>query len=181
VKSDSDFNEAFATSVGQEGARRWLAGQDDSEALQRYEAAIRRNDQFTRLALAARDKLELLYGDSPGSEATMPSSALKAEKTRILSQLYRDYENLKQQWGGYDGYDAWFDGGVNNAKLNSVATYYDLVPAFERLLAENDNDLERFYRAVKALSKLPKKQRHQRLNQRFESEAQEPQDQAPPL
>jgi len=52
---------------------------------------------------------------------------------------------------------------VNNARLNSVATYYDLVPAFERLLSACGGNLERFYQAVKGLSKLPKPERRVRL------------------
>jgi predicted aminopeptidase len=40
-----------------------------------------------------------------------------------------------------------------------VATYYDLVPAFQQLLQENNGDLERFYKQVRSLSKLPKDER----------------------
>lgn len=163
VKSDSDFNEAFATCVGQEGARRWLAKQGDATALQRYEAAIHRNNEFTRLTLAARDKLELLYEDHTAGGGPVDSSELRSKKARIFAELRRDHAALKQQWGGHSEYDAWFAEGLNNAKLNSVATYYDLVPAFERLLAENDGDLKQFHAAVKALSKLPRKERHRRL------------------
>ncbi len=77
--------------------------------------------------------------------------------------MSRDYEKVKADWGGYPGYDAWFAHGVNNARLNSVATYYDLVPAFERLLQANGGDLEQFYNAAKKLAKLPKAERKRRL------------------
>jgi predicted aminopeptidase len=56
-------------------------------------------------------------------------------------------------------YDVWFAGPVNNAQLNSVAAYYDLVPGFERLLEQNDGDLEKFYQAARPLAKGSRKQR----------------------
>ena len=48
-----------------------------------------------------------------------------------------------------------------------MAAYYDLVPGFEKLLAQNGGDLEKFYSAAERLSQLPKKQRHQELTALF--------------
>ena len=53
--------------------------------------------------------------------------------------------------------------GLNNARLASVATYYDCVPGFRRLLEEQDGDLPRFYAAVRELAQLPRAARHARL------------------
>jgi predicted aminopeptidase len=172
ASGDTDFNEAFATAAGQEGARRWLRAKGDAATLEKYLTALQRNDQFVQLVAAARKKLEALYGDkrTPDGEikATkqpreVPSEQLRQGKQRILDELRHDYEKFKAGWGGYTGYDEWFAGSLNNAQLNSVATYYDLVPAFERLLAANDGDPEKFYAAVKKLAKLPKAERHRQL------------------
>ena len=38
------------------------------------------------------------------------------------------------------------------AKLASIATYYECVPGFERLLADEDGDLPRFYAAARSLT-----------------------------
>jgi predicted aminopeptidase len=46
----------------------------------------------------------------------------------------------------------------NNARLASLATYYECVPGFRRLLTEQQHVLPRFYAAVKN-SKLPREQR----------------------
>jgi predicted aminopeptidase len=88
---------------------------------------------------------------------------LRQEKQEILNRLQREYAQLKAQWGGNTEYDEWFAGTVNNAQLNSVAAYYDLVPAFEHLLEQNGGDLEKFYQAAERLAKKPKAQRHLRL------------------
>lgn len=176
TSGDTDFNEAFATAVGQEGARRWLLSRGDTNVLTEYTLALRRNQDFVRLVAGARQKLELLYGDertvagkikAAKRPAAVSTDELARNKQRVLDELRRDYEQLKTNWGGYAGYDGWFAADLNNAKLNSVATYHDLLPAFERLLAAQDGDLQKFYAIVKELSRLPKTERHRRLMTRF--------------
>ena len=51
----------------------------------------------------------------------------------------------------------------NNARLNTLATYHDLVPGFERLLRENHGDVEAFYAAVEKLKPLGKEERRRVL------------------
>ena len=53
----------------------------------------------------------------------------------------------------------WFDRGLNNAHLASIATYFGCVPGFERLLAASGHDLPRFYAAVRELAAQPPAQR----------------------
>ena len=60
-------------------------------------------------------------------------------------------------------YDQWIKEGLNNARLASEANYYDCVPGFERLLADQGNDLPRFYAAAREMSKLPIAQRYAKL------------------
>ncbi len=63
ASGDTDFNEAFATTVGQEGARRWLRAKGDQVALEKYLAELRRTVQFARLIMDTRERLVMLYGD----------------------------------------------------------------------------------------------------------------------
>ena len=172
---DTDFNEAFATVVGEEGARRWLRAKGDTAALEQYQAALRRNAQFVRLVAAARQELEALYGDErmPGGEikaAKKPRSVapetLRQEKQRILDGLRRNYGMLAATRRGPAADEGWLTGSANNAQLNSLATYFDLVPAFERLLAASGGDLEQFYVAAERLAKLPRAERYRELEAR---------------
>src|SRR5262245_38593870 len=78
ASGDTDFNEAFATTVGQEGARRWLKGQNDASRYQAYLTETRRNNQFVNLVMSARAKLEKLYGD----ERTEDGKVKAARKDR---------------------------------------------------------------------------------------------------
>ena len=51
----------------------------------------------------------------------------------------------------------------NNAFLVSIAVYTELVPAFERLLAQKGGDLPAFYARVRELAREEKKAREQAL------------------
>ena len=88
---------------------------------------------------------------------------MRQQKQALLDRLRQEYSQLKAQWGGDTDYDEWFARPLNNAQLNSVAAYYDLVPGFERLLKLNGGDLEKFYEAADKLAHEPKAERHRRL------------------
>ncbi len=161
ASGDTEFNEAYATTVGQEGARRWLRGNGDMELLEKYNAAIGRDRQFVHLIMGTRERLAKLYGNANASRSR-PEDA-RREKQRIFDDLRRQYEELKTEWGGYSGYDNWFMQDLNNAKLNTVANYFDYLPGFQRLLQENDSDIQKFHAAAERLAKEPKDIRHQKL------------------
>jgi predicted aminopeptidase len=158
VKGDTVFNESFAVTVEEEGVRRWLERNGTPAERDAYAAARQRRADFVRLALLYREKLDAFYRE------TLPDEAKREGKRQRLAEMEADYRALKERsWGGFAGYDRWFEGGVNNAKLASVATYEELVPAFRALLARENGDLPRFYAAVKALGKLDKPERDRSL------------------
>ncbi len=182
ARGDTDFNEAFATVVGQEGARRWLQAQEDTNSYSQYLISLRRNGQFVRLIMNTRARLEKIYGDQRDPEGKLtaakhpPASApeLLAAKRKIFADLQTQYAALKAEWGGHDGYDRWFAREVNNAQLNTIANYYDYVPGFEALLALKSGDLEKFYAAVEELSKKSQDERHQWLRNLSEPQLKKP-------
>jgi predicted aminopeptidase len=172
ARGDTDFNEAFATTVGQEGARRWLRDKGDTNAFERYEAELQRNNDFVHLIMEARQQLETLYGDerneagkikASGKPRDIPPAQLRERKQAIFDALRNRYSQIKTQWDGNTEYDHFFSRQLNNAQLNSVAAYYDLVPGFMQLLKLNGDDLEKFYDAAEKLSKKPKIERQQWL------------------
>jgi predicted aminopeptidase len=81
-------------------------------------------------------------------------------KARIFDELRQTYANLKKdEWGGYSGYDRWFEQPLTNAHLAAVATYQQWVPAFTALLAQCDGDWDRFYAAARKIGDLPPAER----------------------
>lgn len=158
VSDDTTFNESFATTVEQEGLRRWMATNGNPLGYQAYVAQDRRRQQFLVLVKAYREKLSDLY-----RQAHMIPEERRLRKAALFEEMQGEYANLKAGWHGYSGYDNWFGPPLNNAKLNSVGTYYDLVPAFTRLLANQNGNLAAFYAECRTLAGLPKPERNRRL------------------
>ncbi|HUK00945.1 MAG TPA: aminopeptidase [Steroidobacteraceae bacterium] len=153
VRNDSAFNEAFATAVEEEGLRRWLIYQGQLDELTRFEAAQARDRRFTQLLLQGRAALTKLYATG------LPSPQMRARKHELLASLAAQIRTLEQHENVRSGYERWLAQGLNNAHLASVATYYDCIPGFERLLAEDRGELARFYADVRALARRPQAER----------------------
>ena len=153
VKDDSVFNESFAVTVEQEGARRWLAIHGAEADRAAYAQISRRRADFVKLIEGYRERLDTLY--KSGSDP----QAMRARKAELFREMRADYDKLKVSWGGFAGYDRWFSQEPNNALLASVVIYTKRVPAFQALLAREGGDLPRFYAAAKALARMSKPER----------------------
>lgn len=154
VNDDSPFNEAFAVTVETNGVRKWLRANGEAEGLRRYEAARKRREEFLALVSRAKDDLQQVY-DGPGTE--QEKRAAKAAAIERLRARYR--KTRDEKWDGYQGYDAWFEAPINNAKLAATSVYNDRVPAFEHLFKLCSGDYPRFYEAVRRIGALDENQR----------------------
>lgn len=156
VQDDSAFNESYARFVEQAGLRAYFsAGQvDPAEGA----AQRRREAQFTRLVLAARERLAVLYAQPLSPEA------MRARKAEEFAKLRSDYADLRdREWAGAKDYDSWFARELNNASLLPFGLYDQWVPAFERLFADAGEDWMAFHEASRALGSLPKRTRRARM------------------
>jgi predicted aminopeptidase len=158
VANDSEFNEAFATAVEQAGLERWLKLRGRESDLGRYKARRERQAQIIALFIAARAKLAALY------RLRLAPDAMRARKAEIFATLDGQIADLEKRLGIRTSYRN-TEKGLNNAYLASIATYYDCVPGFERLLASEGGDLPKFYGAVRELTKKPREERHKLLCQ----------------
>jgi len=157
VAGDSEFNEAFAVTVEETGLARWLEYTGRTAALNDYRRERMRDRAFNTLFASRRAELARLYG------AKLSPAVMRERKRMQFAALADEMRDLERRQGVHSGYENWIADGLNNAYLASVATYFDCVPGFERLLGEVDGDLPRFYAAVRALAREPRRQRHQRL------------------
>lgn len=157
VPGDSAFNESFATVVEQEGVRRWLMVKGDRQAHDEYLLEYRRHRQFIELITEYRTRFESVY-QSPEAD-----SIKRKRKTALFDQMTRDYEALKKQWNGRSRYDGWFMQPLNNAKLASVFTYQDWVPAFNAILSRNNGDLIQFYKECRRIAEKSEAERNEAL------------------
>lgn len=157
VDDDTTFNESFATAVERIGGARWLLRHATQAARDEYAALDARRADFRALTLRYRDALAALYATA------LPPETKRERKATLLAAMRAEHRQLKDtRWGGFAGYDRWFD-EANNASLGVLAAYFDLVPAFERLFDRAGGDLERFYAEVRTLAALPREQRRATL------------------
>ena len=157
INGDTGFNEAFADTVAIEGVERWLKHSNNPELVRKFRQKQDREDVFSGLVKRYRKKLDELY------RSQIPVTEKHMIKTRILQQMVNEYRRQRASWSDGITYDSWFATGVNNAKLNSVATYKEYVPGFKNLLHSVGNNLPSFYKVVEDLGKCTAKQRKQIL------------------
>lgn len=130
VPGDSSFNEAFATAVEEEGVARYAAEHADPAALAGWRARRQLRIAVTDAFIRARRDLATLY------RSDLPEETMREKKAERLAAVSEEVLALEKSSGRASGYRGWIDAGLNNAHLAAVATYYDRVPTFERLLRE---------------------------------------------
>ena len=157
LPGDTTFNESFATAVELEGVRRWLDGHATPDQRAAFEASQTRRLEFVELIARCRERLRAVY------QTGADPPAKRAAKARAFAELRTEYSKLKQTWGGFSGYDWWFNQPLNNAQLASVALYTQLVPGFQKLLAGSGGDLPTFFDAVRKLTQVPEGERQAAL------------------
>ncbi len=158
LKGDTDFNEAFATAVGQEGARRWLKARGRLKDLAQYERDLRAERAFVNLALATREELKKIYAatdESRESELSQKQAVLERFKNRAIT--------LDQRHQGSMSIERWFNKPVNNARLATLSTYFEMLPGFEAMLRRGAGNLEAYFNEVESMRQLTVAARRQRI------------------
>ena len=136
VKDDTTFNESFAVTVERAGVRRWLAETERGAGVQGFLETQERTARFYALLDRTRARLKALYGQP------LAPDVMRQRKQAEFAELRKVLEanpRLK-------------DMEPNNALLAAFASYTQMVPAFEKLLAEEGGDLRKFYARVKNLA-----------------------------
>lgn len=151
VQDDTEFNESFASFVEQEGTRQWRAARGLAAI---DEVGARQREQFTRLVLASRERLQAIYA------GPLDEGGKRAAKQAEFERLRREYREVRDRdWGGDRRFDAWIFAPLNNAKLLPFGLYGQWVPAFSKLFDEVGGDWGLFYERVEALGRMPIEQR----------------------
>ena len=157
IIDDTAFNEAFAVTVEQEGLARWLKANGRETDLTRYRKRRERQAEGLTVIRRYRGELETLYASGVAPDV------MRARKAAVFAALVVDLKALDQRYSVKSGIVEELDGAPNNARLASLATYYDCVPGFEKMLASVDYDLPRFYAAARELAHLPRDARRARV------------------
>jgi predicted aminopeptidase len=158
IADDSSFNEAFAVTVEREGLARWLAAHGRSADLDRHRERRERQAESIHIIARHRDALSALYASGVAPEV------MRQRKVEEFAALVADLKALDARYRVKSRLVEELESAPpNNARLASLATYYDCVPGFERVLDSVQRDLPRFYDAVRALATRPRDARHAQL------------------
>ncbi|MEN3942095.1 aminopeptidase [Prosthecobacter sp. SYSU 5D2] len=160
LSGDTDFNEALATVVGREGALRWMKARGMQKELKQYQREMVLETEFVAEALQTRNELKALYARSDLDEA-----AMREAKQAALGELKIRLNAMNKRHGGSLKLDRWFEKPVNNARLNTLATYHDLVPGFEAMLRDCAGDIDVFLKRMEDMKDLSPKERRALLRE----------------
>ena len=159
IENDSAFNEAFATTVEQEGIRRWMEKNGKNKQYHEYLINKKRDAEINQLLQETREELKQLY------KTKLSEKEKRKKKIIVFSLMQKKYAQLKKSWGGYNAYDYWMKQELNNAHLLLIATYHDLVPTFKAMLKKENYNLKNFYSVVEKYGALDKEERKYQLKQ----------------
>ena len=98
VKDDSVFNESFATAVERAGVDRWIARHGAAADRAVVVQMQQQRTDFVRLIQTYRERLTALFRSGAAAEV------MRTEKKKLYGEMIKDYQTLKQTWGGYAGY-----------------------------------------------------------------------------
>ncbi len=151
--NDASFNEALATTVEEEGVRRWLTAQGRNAELATHLEQQQHYVEVVGLLNATRAELRAIYASG------LAPAGMRAKKRAAFSALRASFARLQAQWGGHAPFETWFAEDLNNAHLASIATYFSCVPGFQRELEAVGGGLTAFYARVHELANLSQQQR----------------------
>lgn len=161
VSGDTGFSESYATAVEQLGLEQWLASRNDEEhaytVLSTVAQEQARQAAFVDLVQGAVEDLDHLY------QSDADPGALRAAKAQRIEELRAQYRRLQQDWDGDGSYDQWFAGPINNARLLTVTTYNEYVPAFRALFERCEAQWPCFHARARELARLDAAQRQAEL------------------
>jgi predicted aminopeptidase len=154
---DTPFNESFATTVESIGVEQWLDKHGNPDSRERYREFRQRKRDFIDLLTQHRLRLEEVFASD------ITEDEKRNQKALVITSLKQAYHQIRdEKWGGYSGYDQWFNEPITNAHFVLVATYEELVPAFQALHAKSGS-MKKFYANVQAMAKQDKARRREQL------------------
>jgi predicted aminopeptidase len=112
VAGDSRFNESFASTVEEVGVERWMDRFGNAAMREGYVRYKSRKRDFLALLMKYRKALEQNYAIVDRTDTEK-----RVVKARLFRELKDEYQVLKGGWGGYAGYDRFFEQPLSNAHL----------------------------------------------------------------
>jgi len=139
VAGDSAFNEAFATTVEEQGVARYAAERGTPAQLAAWHARRERGRELAKIVDATRERLRAIYRGAADEEEK------RAQRRAAFDALAAQVRDFETRTGARTSLHEWL-GGLNNAHLAAIATYRERQPLFETLFQLAEGDFATFYR-----------------------------------
>jgi predicted aminopeptidase len=157
IDDDTQFNESFAVAVQQAGTELWLKSTHKDRQIDEFSRWIEYRREVISLIERTGGRLNELY-------KTETDDALKRDKKQLIFASSRaDYTAIAERHSYKDGFEGWFAGQLNNAKIGSIAAYNTHAPAFLEMIKSLNHDFPTFYERVEKIGKLKRTAREQCL------------------
>lgn len=88
---------------------------------------------------------------------------MRRAKAAVFRRMRHGHVQTGARWPGDSRYDRTLAKPWNNARLDTVAIYQDLVPDFHPVAPHDRGDLEAFYAAIEAMRRLTREERRAAL------------------
>ena len=136
AKGHADFNESVATFIGQEGARQFLRKffGKENEHLQKLEEERQDRHRFRLFIHELTQDLDSLYQASP------EDTDLFDKRERVFARAQERFEKTLPLYTN-QGYRAFLQWEINNARLLSYRRYNSKQDVFQRILTQFEGDL----------------------------------------
>tara|TARA_Y100001970_G_C14258667_1_gene877676 strand:+ start:10265 stop:11359 length:1095 start_codon:yes stop_codon:yes gene_type:complete len=160
VKNDTTFNESFAVFVEQEALSQFLDLYKNTDLFNENWEKIfswylnARDDRalFRELIENTYNKMEVLFSSK------IPTKEKIIKKQQLFFELYENYLAKKKNFQILS-YDKWFEKKLNNTHLLGVKRYNSKVQKFAKLFENNGKEWPAFFKSVRDLAYLSKKER----------------------
>jgi predicted aminopeptidase len=154
VRSDTAFNEAFASFAEETGVRLWLSAMGRNAEIGQWENRRKAAVQLNRLLKETREQLAAVYANGQSDELK------RQQKGSTLNSLRMQYQALVEtDWEGVDYFASWMTGDLNNAHLVLMDSYQGGTCAFAELFEESGKNLEQFYALAEEKAAMKKELR----------------------
>jgi len=157
IDDDTQFNESLAVAVQQAGTELWLKSANEDAQLDEFKRWIEYRRAVILLIEATREKLSQLY------ETEIDDAIKRDKKAAIFATSREGYSKIADRLNYKDGFEGWFAGELNNAKIGSVAAYNTHTSAFLAMLKALDYNFSAFFNTVEELGEKDRATREQCL------------------
>jgi len=157
IDDDTQFNESLAVAVQLAGTELWLESTHDDAQIAEFKRSIKYRAEVILLIEQTAEKLNQLYK----SEA---DEAIKRDKKAAIFATSRErYLAIAKRLNYSDGFEDWFAGELNNAKIGSISAYNIHASAFLAMIKVLNYDFPAFFDHVQAIGALDRAVRDQCL------------------